>query len=89
MIGLSETFTRKENSTNPEVMSNDNQLLSRYNYDEFIPSKFEPWLNFSNSPPLGFPAPDFPLWNLDGHRTSLSEIWSQNTYTIVEFGSFT
>jgi hypothetical protein len=70
-------------------MTNDNQLLSRYNYDEFIPVKFEPWLNFPSSPPLGIPAPDFPLWYLDGEQTNLSDIWSQNTYTIVEFGSFT
>ena len=70
-------------------MNNEDQLLSRYNYDEFIPVKFEPWLNFSSSPALGIPAPDFPLWNLDRQQIDLSDIWSQNTYTIVEFGSFT
>ena len=70
-------------------MTNEDQLLSRYNYDEFNPAKFEPWLNFSSSPPLGIPAPDYPLWNLDRQQTNLSDIWSQNTYTIVEFGSFT
>jgi hypothetical protein len=25
---------------------NDPTLVARYNYDEFIPSKFEGWLNF-------------------------------------------
>lgn len=64
-------------------------LIARYNYDEFIPAKFEPWMNFAASPPLGQPAPDFPLWQLDGSETRLSAIWSQYTYTIVEFGSFT
>jgi hypothetical protein len=64
-------------------------LLSRYNYAEFIPAKFQPWLNFESSPSLGQPAPDFPLWHLDGNETRLSTIWSAHTYTIVEFGSFT
>ncbi|HBY92374.1 MAG: hypothetical protein M5U01_17085 [Ardenticatenaceae bacterium] len=68
---------------------NDPDLLSRYNYAEFVPEKFEPWLNFEASPPLGRPAPDFPLWELDGSETRLSAIWSQHAYTIVEFGSFT
>ncbi len=30
----------------------DSDLLARYNYDEFISTKFEPWLNFGASPPL-------------------------------------
>lgn len=64
-------------------------LIARYNYDEFVPAKFEPWMNFAASPPLGQPAPDFPLWHLDGSETRLSAIWSQHTYTLVEFGSFT
>ena len=67
----------------------DSMLLSLYNYDEFVPVKFERWLNFGNSPPLGQTAPDFPLWHLDGRETRLSEIWSQHDYTVVEFGSFT
>ena len=70
-------------------MNAETNLLSRYNYDEFVPEKFEQWLNFAASPPLGYPAPDFPLWNLDKSVSSLSEIWSAHTYTIVEFGSFT
>ncbi|MBI4675343.1 MAG: hypothetical protein HY741_27175 [Chloroflexi bacterium] len=67
----------------------DPELVTRYNYDEFVPSKFEPWLRFDASPPLGEPAPDFPLWDLDGNSTRLSASWSRNLYTIVEFGSFT
>ncbi len=67
----------------------DTNLLVRYNYDEFIPAKFEPWMRFESSPPLGKPAPDFPLWHLNERETWLSAIWSQHTYTIVEFGSFT
>ena len=64
-------------------------LIARYNYDEFAPPKFGPGHPFATSPPLGQPAPDFPLWHLDGSETRLSAIWSQHTYTIVEFGSFT
>lgn len=64
-------------------------LVERYNYDEFTPEKVLPWLSFDESPPLGEPAPDYPLWHLDGPETSLREIWEQNRYTIVEFGSFT
>ncbi len=67
----------------------DDDLLVRYNYDEFIPVKFSRWLNFTSSPPLGQPAPDFPLWDLDGNETRLSTIWARHAYTIVEFGSFT
>lgn len=65
------------------------ELLARYNYDAFVPAKFEPWMNFVASPPLGKGAPDFPLWQLDGAETRLSALWSRHTYTIVEFGSFT
>lgn len=68
---------------------NDPTLVARYNYDEFIPSKFEQWLNFEASPLLGQPAPDHQLWLLDGRETSLSQIWGQYLYTIAEFGSFT
>ncbi len=67
----------------------DSELLARYNYDAFIPENFEPWLNFESSPALGQPAPDFPLWHVDGSPTRLSEIGSRQPYTIVEFGSFT
>ena len=67
----------------------DQELIARYNYDEFTAQKALPWLRFETSPTLGGPAPDFPLWRLNGRQTSLSEIWSANTYTVVEFGSFT
>jgi hypothetical protein len=64
-------------------------LVSRYNYDAFVPENFEPWMRFDQSPPLGQTGPDFPLTRLDGTATRLSEIWSAHLYTIVEFGSFT
>lgn len=65
-------------------------LLQRYNYDEFVPEKFMPWMRFDESPGLGVAAPDFPLWRLgDQARTALSEWWSSNRYLVVEFGSFT
>ena len=70
--------------------SMDNKdLITQYNYDAFIPEKFEPWMRFHESPPVGSPGPDFPLWDLDQQETSLSAIWSQYTFTVVEFGSFT
>ncbi len=67
----------------------DPDLISTYNYDSFVSEKFERWLNFTASPPIGKAVPDFPLWHFEGTETRLSEIWSSNTYTIVEFGSFT
>ncbi len=61
-----------------------------YNYPAFVPEYFEPMMRFDESPPLGEPAPDFPLWRLeDRGETSFSEVWSQHHYTVVEFGSFT
>lgn len=66
------------------------QLLEKYNYDEFVPEKFMPWMRFDESPELGVAAPDFPLWLLrDRAQTSLGEWWSNNLYLVVEFGSFT
>jgi hypothetical protein len=67
----------------------DPDLIRRYNYDEFVPDKFMPWMRFDDSPPLGETAPDLPLWTLDGEPTHLSEVWSRHAYTVVEFGSFT
>lgn len=67
----------------------EEELLIAYNYDEFVPEKFRPWMRFDESPALGTTAPDFPLWQLDGIETSLSATWSANLYTVVEFGSFT
>lgn len=68
---------------------NQDDLIKQYNYDQFTPEKYTPWMRFSESPALWQPAPDFALWTLDGEETSLSAIWSQHTYTVVEFGSFT
>ena len=68
----------------------DQELIEKYNYDKFVPEKFMPWMRFNESPALGQKAPDFPLWNADTREeTSLSAIWSNHVYTIVEFGSFT
>jgi len=67
----------------------DDAILDRYNYDEFVPEKFLPWMRFHESPAVGQPAPDFPLWDLDEQKTNLDEIWSNHLYVIVEFGSFT
>jgi len=64
-------------------------LIEQYNYDAFIPTKFEPWMRFDQSPPLGEPASNFALWRLEESETSLKEIWTANDFTIVEFGSFT
>ena len=64
-------------------------LVPRYNYDEFVPQKFTRWMRFDSSPELGVKGPDFPLWDLDGLETKLSDLWSGSTYLVVEFGSFT
>ena len=39
-------------------------ITTAYNYDEFVPAKFIPWMNFDNSPALGLAAPDCfsPYW---------------------------
>ena len=71
------------------MTDSDEAAIRRYNYDEFTPEKVFHLLNFENSPPIGEKAPDFPLWRLDGQETSLSAVWQQHTYTVVEFGSFT
>ncbi|PKO04227.1 MAG: hypothetical protein CVU41_18210 [Chloroflexi bacterium HGW-Chloroflexi-3] len=60
-----------------------------YNYDEFIPEKFEQWLRFDQSPALGKKIENFSLWDLDGNKTSLVDILDQSQFTVVEFGSFT
>lgn len=67
----------------------EQDLITGYNYDDFVPAKVLPWMRFGDSPKLGEKAPDFPLWHLDGSETRLSEIWKAHSYTIVEFGSFT
>ena len=68
----------------------DSDLLNRYNYDAFVPAKFEPWMRFHESPELGVAAPDAPLWRLsDGAETSLKRQWSRHLFLVAEFGSFT
>ena len=44
----------------------DNDLLEKYNYDEFVKEKFGPWMRFDKSPRVGEKGHDFPLWQLDG-----------------------
>lgn len=70
-------------------MSSNQNLVERYNYDEFRVPKFTEFMSFSSSPELGAKAPDFPLWSLDNEETSLLAIAKQNLLTVVEFGSFT
>lgn len=65
------------------------ETVAQYNYDEFIPEKFTPWMRFDQSPVLGERGPDFPLWHLDERETTLHETLSRHDYTVVEFGSFT
>ncbi len=87
---MSDTSQNASKSQNAgEIHTNGNDLLALYNYDSFVPEKFERWMNFDASPPLGRPAPDFPLWQLGGTQTSLSSVWSRHMYTVLEFGSFT
>jgi hypothetical protein len=64
-------------------------LTARYNYDEFVREKFEPWMNFHASPSLGEVGPDFALWDLDGEPTTLHAVLADSRYVVVEFGSFT
>lgn len=64
-------------------------ISATYNYASFTEENVSPWMNFGGSPPLGEAAPDFPLWHLDGSQTSLSLIFAENQFTVVEFGSFT
>lgn len=70
-------------------MNGSDDLIKRYNYDEFTREKVLPWLRFDQSPALGQRAPDFPLWDLDGEEIQLHTILKAKLYTIVEFGSFT
>lgn len=71
-------------------MSENKSLIERYNYDTFVRANFEPWMQWEQSPAAGSDAPDFPLWQLsDKSETSLSALWREHKYLIVEFGSFT
>lgn len=64
-------------------------LVKDYNYDVFKPENFEKWMKWEESPAAGSSAPNFPLWTLDEAETSLSTMWSQHKFLVVEFGSFT
>ena len=72
-----------------DAMDAMDDLVQRYNYDSFVPEKFQPWMKFESSPAAGERGPDFPLWNLKRGETNLHAVLSQHVYTIVEFGSFT
>ena len=65
------------------------ESFDNYNYDEFVPEKFERWMRFDQSPSLGSKVNDFNLWYLEENKTSLVEIFDQSQFTVVEFGSFT
>lgn len=67
----------------------ESNITQLYNYDAFVPEKFERWMNFTASPPLGKAVPDFPLWYLDTIPTTLLHVLTQSMLTVVEFGSFT
>lgn len=63
---------------------------TEYNYDAFVPAKFGPLMRFDESPPVGEPGPDFPLWQVKNREaTRLSDLWKAHDLLIVEFGSFT
>ena len=67
----------------------DQDLIKRYNYDSFTREKFGPWMRYDESPDLGKPATDHPLWRIDGTETTFREAWQGCSYLVVEFGSFT
>lgn len=62
---------------------------SNYNYDAFTAANVAPLMRFADSPPLGRPGPDFPLWTLKAAPTTLSALWRDQAYLVVEFGSLT
>ncbi|MBW6474427.1 MAG: hypothetical protein K0B14_14975 [Anaerolineaceae bacterium] len=70
-------------------MKTPKKMSDLYNYDEFVPEKFERWMRFDKSPALGLKVNNFNLWDLEGIQTNLVEILDQSQFTVVEFGSFT
>ena len=76
--------------TGPSMHEENQDLLQRYNYPDFTPEYFEPWMRFNDSPNAGETGGDFPLWCAHtGAKRSLAHIWSEHPFTVVEFGSFT
>jgi len=67
----------------------DKSMIEAYNYEVFHRRNFEPIMKWDESPAVGSNAPDFPLWHLDKTETSLSSLWGEHKFLIVEFGSFT
>jgi hypothetical protein len=67
----------------------DRGLIKAYNYDSFVPEKYERWLNFDSSLPLGKIIPDFTLWDLHKEETTLLTEVNRHPLTFIEFGSFT
>ena len=67
----------------------ENMSVETYNYDVFHHTNFSKLMKWEESPVIGSNAPDFPLWHLDKSETSLSQLWGEQKFLIVEFGSFT
>jgi len=70
-------------------MMSERLSVSDYNYEIFHRRYFSKLMKWEDSPAVGSDAPDFPLWHLDKSETSLSQLWGENKFLIVEFGSFT
>jgi hypothetical protein len=67
----------------------DPQQAELYNYDEFTPGKFDRCWRYADSPALGRPVPDYPLWHLDREApTTLHAELARRRITVVEFGSY-
>ena len=67
----------------------NSDLIQRYNYDVFKHDNYVHWMKWDESPSVGSDAPDFPLWHLDETETSLSSLWQEYKFLVIEFGSFT
>ena len=66
-------------------------LVERYNYSRFEHETFGPWLaSFESAPHAGDRVGDFELFDLaDRSALRLAEVLRRNTFTVLEFGSFT
>jgi hypothetical protein len=76
-------------SRHQEIAMTKTEPVQPYNYAVFSEENVYPLMHFENSPRLGVPAPDFPLWDLDEQETTLSSLRKSHLFTVVEFGSFT